>query len=221
VSDPRRAWFGDVYERGSADSPHYALTFDDGPLPGATDVLLDTLKALNAPATFFVVGRFAKRWPDLIRRIHDEGHLIGNHTYDHSRLAMLRGPWYWRRQIADTDAAIFDIIGKRPLMFRPPFGIRTPINMPQIHRAGQACVMWTLRAKDGVAATSDQILNRLLPGAAAGDIMLLHDGREPASRRDPTPTLQAIEPLVHTLHERGLTPARVDELLGIPAYAAD
>ena len=221
MSNPRRAWFGEVYERGHIGRGQIALTFDDGPLPGATDTLLDTLQSLNAPATFFVIGRFAKRWPDLIRRIDAEGHLIGNHTYDHSRLSILRGPWYWQRQIADTNAAIFDIIGKRPLMFRPPFGTRTPINMPQVRRANQACVMWTRRAKDGVAATTDQILNRLLPDAVDGDVMLLHDGREPASRRDPTHTLRAIEPLVHSLRERGLTPGRLDEMLGIRAYAAD
>lgn len=220
----RAAWFGDVYERGQpglgqAGLGRFALTFDDGPIDGATPQILDSLKALRATATFFVIGRYVDERPDLVRRMHAEGHLIGNHTYDHSRLSMLRGPWYWREQIEKTDAALTRIIGRRPLMFRPPMGIRTPINCGAVRRSGHACVMWSRRAMDGVATTTDRILQRLLNGATDGDVLLLHDGREPASKRDPTPTVRAVERLVNTMRERGLSPVPLDELLGIPAYA--
>ena len=215
----RRAWFGEVFERGETGRGRFALTFDDGPIEGPTDAVLDVLKSLNATATFFVIGRFAEQSPHLIRRMHEDGHLIGNHTFDHSRLSMLRGPWYWQKQIEKTDAVIDKIIGRRPLLFRPPIGIRTPINCPQIRRAGHACVMWTAKANDGIAASKEEILTRLLATAADGDVLLLHDGREPASRRNPTPTINAIEPLVHAMRQRHLEPAPLDELLHLPAYA--
>src|SRR5687767_14133261 len=80
-----RAW-GDVVYRGSTmDMMQIALTFDDGPTEGATDKILDTLAEMNVPAAFFVVGANGERWPQLLRRIHDEGHVVGNHSFEIGR----------------------------------------------------------------------------------------------------------------------------------------
>src|SRR4051794_1506952 len=84
INPARRMW-GPVISRGCEDEklPGVALTFDDAPLPGSTDVILDALAVANVRAAFFVIGTHARRWPDLVRRMHDEGHVVGNHTDKH------------------------------------------------------------------------------------------------------------------------------------------
>ena len=212
------ALFGHVYRRGRVGSNHYALTFDDGPLEGATERILDHLQTYGAPATFFVICRLAERWPGIVRRMHDEGHVVANHTYDHWRHAMWRGPWYWRKQIERTDGIIEQIIGRRPALFRPPLGVRTSVNMRVPRSTGHAFVMWTRRAMDGVRTTADRIEQRLLATASDGDVLLLHDGREPASRRDVTPTVVAVPRVIEAFARRGLKPIALHELLGLEPY---
>ncbi|MBC7783616.1 MAG: polysaccharide deacetylase family protein [Burkholderiales bacterium] len=213
-----RAWFGDVHRRGVVGHNRFALTFDDGPFDGATDAVLDILKAEDAPATFFVIGEYAARWPGTVRRMHEEGHLVANHTWSHWRFGMLCSQRYWREEIRRTDEIIQEIIGRRPLMFRPPMGIRTPMNVQALRATGHACVMWTGRGRDGVNTTKQRILDRLIEPAADGDVILLHDGRDSASRRDPQPTIDALPELIAAYRNKGLQPAPLDQLLELPAY---
>lgn len=215
---PDNTLWGPVHYRGDASIPRYALTFDDGPTRGATDRILDTLCEFRAPAAFFVVGRNVQTCPDLVARMHAEGHLVANHSYDHSHFGMLRGPWYWKQQIEKTDAAIEQIIGRRPAMFRPPMGFKTPFVNGAAGRHQQAVITWNRRAVDGITTTPERILSRLLPHTRAGDVLMLHDGIEPNSRRDPRGTVAAVKPLILQLREKGLEPARLDDVLKLPAY---
>jgi peptidoglycan/xylan/chitin deacetylase (PgdA/CDA1 family) len=216
---PTSGIWGRVYSHGPATEPRYALTFDDGPTRGPTDEVLDALAKMKVPAAFFVVGANAQRCPDLLVRMHAEGHLIGNHSLDHDHYALFRRPPYWNRQFDETDAAIEQAIGQRPAMFRPPMGHKGPHMMAAARRRGQAVIAWTHRAVDGVRTTPQRILERLAPRTRGGDILLLHDGLEPhAFKRDPSATIAAITPLILRLRDRGLEPARLDELLGLPAY---
>jgi peptidoglycan/xylan/chitin deacetylase (PgdA/CDA1 family) len=218
ISPANQLW-GRVLSSGPADrGPRYALTFDDGPTHDATDRILDTLGELGVPAAFFVVGMNVERCPDLLRRIHDEGHLVGNHTYHHSHYGMMRGPHYWDREVRRTDERIASIIGVRPATFRPPMGVKTPFIHRAARRAGQPIVTWNRRALDGVETTTERILDRLAPTTSPGDILLLHDGIEPNRPRDTAPSVAAVRPLVARLRDRGLEPVRLDRLLGIPAY---
>src|SRR5450432_4381768 len=100
---PSSRLFGEVYSRGNNIDGRYALTFDDGPSDPSTGEILDVLGEMNARATFFVVGCNVRKNPKLIERMHAEGHKIGNHSFDHPYLGMLRGPIYWRQQIDRTD----------------------------------------------------------------------------------------------------------------------
>lgn len=214
---PQSQLWGRVATRGSSDGPsRVALTFDDGPLPGATDEILDTLAALDVRATFFVIGREAERHPAILRRISDEGHVVGNHSFDHAATGFLRGPCYWRRQLRRTADAIERSVGRRPRFFRPPVGFKTPPILWAAAREGHITVNWTRRAFDGVTTTSQQILDRLVPHAEGGEILALHDGVGPQSRRDPCATVEAIRPLIDGLRSRGIEPVRLDELLGLP-----
>jgi len=206
-----------VVTRGTAGGrPRVALTFDDGPLPGSTDRILDILAEQGVKAVFFVIGRPAEQHPDLVRRIHDEGHLVANHTYHHPTHGWARGLRFWRRQIERTDAVVERAIGLRPRFFRPPMGIKSFVTARAAR--GHAVIGWTRRGFDGVATTPQRVVARLAPRARAGEILLLHDGISPQSRRDPTVTIEALRPLIQELRARGLDPVRLDELTGLQPY---
>lgn len=223
---PRSRLWGRILSRAadaSADGrpAGVALTFDDGPTPGGTDRVLDVLRAEGVPAAFFVVGRNVDRWPDLVRRMDAEGHVVGNHTYDHSHYGICRAQWYWDREVVKGDAAIERAIGRRPAMFRPPMGFKTGHVTLAARKRGLATVTWSRRAVDGVPTTPGRILDRLAASTGPGDVVLLHDGIEPhARRRDPSATAGALPPLIAALRGRGLVLERLDRLLGLPAYQA-
>lgn len=217
---PASTMWGPVISRGPRGGNSVALTFDDGPLPGSTDRVLDALGESGVHAAFFVIGRCARRWPDLVARMHAEGHLVGNHSFDHHLLGLTGRYRYWAGEIRQADEAIAQVIGRRPAMFRPPMGLKHWHLMNAAADAGHRVVTWSRRALDGKASASEVILSRLLPPARAGDIMLLHDGNNPhLEPQDRAGTIAAVRPLIAALRQRGLSPARLDELLGLPAYA--
>lgn len=216
---PAGTLFGPIRRHGDRSGNGYALTFDDGPTAGQTDRVLDALGAAGAKAAFFVIGQNVRRWPDLVARMHREGHLVANHSYDHVRWSSCRLTRYWDRQVDETDKAIVEVIGKRPAMFRPPLGVKSPYINGAALRAGQAVVTWTQRAIDGVPSTTiDKILGRLVPHTRGGDVLLLHDGAEPGRTRDASATAGCVGPLVRQLREKGLEPQALDELLNLPGY---
>src|ERR1019366_8767227 len=133
---PTSEFWGKVIAHGPPDQSAVALTFDDGPAPGATDQALDILAELKTPAAFFVIGANAQKHPDLLKRMHDQGHIVANHTWDHSHIGCLRGTRYWFDQIERTSRLIEQTIGHRPAFFRPPLGIRTGFITAAARRAG-------------------------------------------------------------------------------------
>ena len=221
---PSSTLWGPVLSRaGGQAGNHVALTFDDGPTPGSSERVLDALGEAGVRAAFFVVGRNAERWPAIVRRMDAEGHLVGNHTWDHSHYGIFCRDAYWRAQVDRTDRVIEQTIGRRPALFRPPMGMKTWHVTDAARRAGHAVVTWSRRAMDGVARTdAERIVARLVPSSGPGDVLLLHDGLEPnALRRDARATEAAVRPLVAGLREKGLEPRRLDLLLGIKGYQGD
>ncbi len=216
----RHSWLGSYYDRGYPGEKRFSITFDDGPFPGATERILDILSQHQVAATFFVIGQNVKKSPDLLRRIDDEGHLIGNHTWTHSRLGMFGRAAYWRDEISRTDEIIHSITGKMPRLFRPPMGWRSPSSVSAIKQLSHSTILWSLKARDGVTTTCQNILNRVLPKIAAGDILLMHDGRDAASRRDVEPTITALPEIILAYQKRGFIATSLDKLLGIDAYAS-
>ena len=215
---PRSSFWGPVISRGER-ARGVALTFDDGPTPGGTDRVLDALGELGVRAAFFVVGSNVRRHPKLVERMHAEGHVVGNHSHDHSHLGMFGRRTYWRGQLEMTDEAILHAAGVRPALFRPPMGQKTGHMMRAASVTGHTTVTWTRRAFDGVGASPGRIVRRLAGPARAGDILMLHDGLEPhALRRDPAATVAAVRPLVEQLRAKGLEPQPLDEMLGLAAH---
>ncbi|MEM6458173.1 MAG: polysaccharide deacetylase family protein [Planctomycetota bacterium] len=209
----------EVDEHGEALPPRVALTFDDGPTPDATPAVLDALQTVDAPAAFFVIGRNVLAHPHLVRRMDDEGHLVANHSFDHDRQGLWGLNAFWRRQLDRGDDAVFDVIGKRPAMFRPPMGLKHWHLMKEAAFGGHAVVTWTRRARDGGKRPprTAKIVKRLRR-AKAGEVLLLHDGHEPDRPASRQPTADAVVPLVNQLRDRGVEIVRLDELLGLPGY---
>jgi peptidoglycan/xylan/chitin deacetylase (PgdA/CDA1 family) len=218
VKADSKMW-GPVISRGAEGERSVALTFDDGPLPGSTDRILDALADLNARAAFFVIGRYVRQFPHLVRRMHDEGHVVANHSHEHLHTGLFGRHRYWVAELTRADDAIEQAIGRRPAMFRPPMGYKHWHLMNAAADLGHSVVTWSLRACDVRATPAAAIVERVVEPARGGDVIILHDGTDPCLRRqNRSGTVDAVRPLVEGLRRRGLEPARLDDLLRIPAY---
>lgn len=148
-----------------------ALTFDDGPSRKNTAVLLDALKERNVKATFFVLGLNVVKYPDLVKRMVDEGHEVGNHTYSHKNLFQLDDDEI-KEEIDITNNLIKDITGSNPKIFRPSYGNYNE-NIKNI--ANMEVVNWTIDSLDWRLKNTKKIYNRVIYKLKGNDIVLLHD----------------------------------------------
>lgn len=160
---------------GPKDSHRVTLTFDDGPHPEHTPALLDRLKALGIPATFFVLGRQAARYPDIVRRMASEGHDVGHHSFTHTEPAHTSA-LQLLAEARQSVALLAPLIGRQPTLFRPPHGKLTPGKALALWSARQSIVLWNQDPKDfscgSTSALRDWFRARSFSG---GDIILLHD----------------------------------------------
>lgn len=148
-----------------------ALTFDDGPHPYYTEMLLDGLKERNVKATFFLIGDYVKAAPDIVKRIKEEGHSIGNHTMHHVKLTDLSREDA-RRELEETNKAIEDACGEKVEQMRPPFG-EWQKNLEE--ETGMFPVLWTVDPRDWATKDVEEIVNRVVTSVGENDIILLHD----------------------------------------------
>lgn len=158
----------------SADIPqtkYIALTFDDGPKTGTTDVLLDGLRDRGASATFFVVGEQAQQYPELVRRMGAEGHQVGNHTWSHVRLEGAK-PDVVRGEIERTEQLLQELLGGEGYWLRPPYGQITAGTENQIN---VPMVKWSVDPRDWESRDADKVTAALLSVASPNSILLLHD----------------------------------------------
>ena len=186
-----------------------ALTFDDGPNPDATPRVLDALAARGVKATFFILGRHAERWPDLVRRVANEGHAVGNHGYYHRKLHF-KSPAYVRRDLELGTQAIVAAGGVRPRLFRAPHGFRSPWVTPIARSLGQRTVGWSLGVWDSDRPGVDAIVARTLEGTRPGSIPLLHDGDGYDLAGDRMQTAQAVPLIVDGLLAQGYRFERIE-----------
>ena len=200
----RNSWlFGPVMNRlpGAPDS--VSITFDDGPNPVATPLILDALREEDVRATFFILGRHADQWPALVRRIADEGHQIGNHGYFHRKLHR-RTPGYVRDDLTRGTESIERACGVRPKVFRAPHGFRSPWVTPIARSLGQRTIGWSLGVWDSARPGADEIVRRTMEGMHAGSILLLHDGDGYDIDGDRTQTAEALPRIIEGLRAKGL-----------------
>jgi peptidoglycan-N-acetylglucosamine deacetylase len=180
---------------------HVYLTFDDGPDPRSTPQILDLLAQAQMHATFFAIGEFAQREPALMRSVAAAGHAVGNHTLSH-RHPWLMGSRAARAQVRDGAKALSDVLGREPFLYRPPHGRARPCMTDEARLRGERVVMWDRSAIDwGWLGTAPRIAERLAR-VRAGDIVLMHDGRNQHNR--PDQLLQALPEFLRELTRRGL-----------------
>lgn len=154
---------------------HIYLTFDDGPDPEITPPLLDVLQQHHIPATFFLVGKKAEHHPEIVRRISEAGHTIGNHSYNHIRL-LFQSASEIQFQIQATDDILAAITGHKPSLFRPPYGKFGPNLLHVTAQTGHRVVMWNHSAKDYKRDATRKSIEARLQKIKPGNIVLLHDG---------------------------------------------
>ena len=200
----RNSWvFGKPLSRLPGNDDVVSITFDDGPNPRATPLILDVLAREQVHATFFVLGRHAERWPELVRRMADEGHQLANHGYWHRKLHR-RTPGYVRDDLTRGTEAICRASGLPRLRhFRAPHGFRNPWVTPIARSLGQRTVGWSLGVWDSARPGAGEIARRAIEGLHAGSILLLHDGDGYDAEGDRLQTAEALPMIITGLRARG------------------
>jgi len=183
-----------------------ALTFDDGPYPIFTPLLLDTLRDLHVPATFFLIGRDAQQWPELTRRIERDGNEIGDHTFSHPDLDRENAAEV-RDEILKGRDVLWSLVhdpAERTLM-RPPHGRYTEATLRVVQSLGYQTVLWTDDSGDWRTLTKGEIERHLVAHATAPDIVLLHSGK--------LATIEALPAIVARFRAAGFRFVTVGDLL--------
>jgi peptidoglycan/xylan/chitin deacetylase (PgdA/CDA1 family) len=192
---PTGQWFGRAFCGLPGGGKHLALTFDDGPNDPYTLRLLDVLDKHSVKATFFLIGRFVKQQPDVVREIAQHRHVIGNHTFTHPRLIFLPAARV-RQEIRQCREAINDAVGEHSNLFRPPWGGRRPGTFGLVRQLGLEPIMWNLTGYDWNAPSVEYIEERVASKVRGGDVVLLHDGGHAAFGADRSKTVEAVDRLL-------------------------
>jgi len=190
-----------VVDSDLADKKLIALTFDDGPHQTLTPKLLDILAEHEVPATFFVIGSLVEYYPELVSRAFQEGHQIGNHTYNHKNLSNLSVEEI-RKEISETADLIESATGSKPNILRPPYG---SYNDEVLTHADAAVIMWSLDTEDWKHRDSDLVYDAVVNQAQDGDIVLFHDIHET--------TIATIEAIILQLKDEGYTFVTIQQLI--------
>lgn len=194
--------------RKQTDRPYVALTFDDGPDETMTPRVLDILGRHGIKATFFVVGEKVRRYPDLVRRMVDEGHTVGNHTLSHSPMFPLWGRERVTREIEQTQRTVKETAGVRMRFFRPPFGITNPVIGRAVRQSGLQAIGWSIRSFDTVACQErSEVCRRITKRLHNGAVILLHDRCEGGD--------VLLEELLEVLADKEMEVVGLEKMFGI------
>ena len=214
---PQAGFFLPVISHGNSGKPAVAITFDDGPDPLTTPLLLQLLAKYDVKATFFVVGEKAQKHPYLIRDIVSKGHSIGNHTFTHDVMIMLKSKKKLSREIASTQTLLKQF-GILPLAFRPPAGIVNPKLGGILKKQNLFCVHYSCRGLDAGNRRIKNLSKKILRKIRKDDILLLHDVRPPNNLcADRIPVwLKEIDRILAGLSEKGLCVLPLSDMIGKP-----
>lgn len=222
---PTSPVFGRVYYKGDSGEKVVALTFDDGPNEPYTSQILDILKEYDIKATFFVIGKNVEEYPDVTKRILNEGSVLGNHsnTHDANHALSAQGS----RDLEDAEEIIYDVTGVLPHLYRPPHGKKTPWELDCVKENKLIEVTWSSSANDqpktGVIdqKAAETYAAKFVKATRPGEIMLLHDGygtEHYNQDSDKSLTVKALPLIIEQLLAKGYRFVTVPALLNVPAY---
>ena len=184
------------------------LTFDSGYENGSTEKILDTLKKHDAPAAFFLVGNYIEKNADLVRRMVDEGHIVGNHTMHHYDMSKISDKAAFEKELKDLEAVFTSVTGKEmPKYYRPPQGIYSEQNLQMAKELGYQTVFWSLAYVDwnnDAQPTAQQAFDKLLPRTHNGAVVLLHSTS--------ATNAEILDQLLTKWEEQGYTFRSIDQL---------
>lgn len=202
--------------------PYVALTFDDGPSSEYTPKILDILKEYNVKATFFVVGKHVKKYPEVAKRILAEGHDIGNHTYTHKDLVPAIKDTVIK-EITKTEETITKVLGIKTNLFRPPRGIYNQSSRKILVDKGYKIILWNVSSCDWLRGSPNMIINRIKRYTKNGSIILFHDSgslvkREGGQRVN---TVRSLPLVIEYLQENGYKILPISEMLTLGEAKVD
>ena len=199
---PTGQWYGRTFTGLVRGTKQLALTYDDGPNDPHTLRLLEVLARHDVRATFFVIGRYARQRPDIVRALVNAGHVVGNHTFTHPLLT-LKSAAEARNELTACRAAIQDAIGNHSNLFRPPFGGRRPAILRVARELGLEPVMWNVTGYDWNAPPAAVIERKVSRQMRGGDVILLHDGGHKEMGADRSQTVVATDHLIDRYKQEG------------------
>lgn len=186
-----------------------ALTFDDGPSIYTLEVL-ELLKKYNAKATFFCIGKNIETHPEILQKVISEGHLVGNHSYSHSKFFDFYNAKKITEEIKRTDMLLEKFTSRKINFFRPPYGVTTPSIRRALKVTGHKTIGWNIRSLDGGTQNQELIFNRLIKHISPGGIVLLHDTGEHS--------VLVLEQFLQFLQQNNYQVVSIEELLNLKAY---
>jgi polysaccharide deacetylase family sporulation protein PdaB len=204
----------ELFRHGNRQLKYIAITFDDGPDPKYTPKILDILKEENVRATFFVVGAHVVKYPEVARRIVEEGHEIGNHTYSHRNLYRLSKE-HIIEEIEKAHEAIMLVIGEETHLLRPPRGMYDSNVVEISHSRRYTIVLWSLSSQDWAEVSAGTVRRSILNNIQNGDILLFHDSGNIVSYEggDRHNTVVALPVIVRELKDMGYQFVTITEMM--------
>ncbi len=210
---PTGQWYGQTFTGRERGSKQIALTYDDGPNDPHTLKLLEVLARHSVPATFFMIGRYARQRPDMVQVVARAGHVIGNHTLTHP-LLIFESAARTRTELVECRAALTDAVGEHSNLFRPPFGGRRPATLRIARELGLEPIMWNVTGYDWNAPPAAQVEKKVMGQMHGGDVILLHDGGHRAMGADRGQTVIATDNLIRRYKDQGFQFVTVMEMMG-------
>lgn len=201
----------EVYINGYSAEKMVALTFDDGPDNNITPKIVETLTQYNVNGNFFFIGEQVSKYPSVIEKAYKEGNLVLSHSYNHVELNKLSADKI-KNEIAKGEEEIFNVIGKKPSLIRPPYGAIEKNVIEAAKSKGDKIILWSIDTLDWSQREKGNIKKNIIDNLRPGEIILMH------SNEDKIATLEALPDIIMAIKEKGYEIVTLDKLLKVEAY---
>lgn len=188
-----------------------AISFDDGPVPGCTEKILEVLRHHEVKAAFFCIGKRIKGNEQLLKQVYDEGHIIGNHSYSHDLWFDLFSSQKMDGDLKMMSEAMHKAIGRKPRLFRPPYGVTNPNLKKAIQKNNFITVGWSVRSLDTMIKDGQKLLSKVTASLKPGAVVLFHDTSKA--------TADILSAFITHCQQQGYEIVRLDKLLNLEPYA--